>query len=115
MLDSTIEGKEIKATYDQYGSFIYMKDLISELKKLISKDASGIYHIINTGRASALDFIKEAATYLGSKSRINKLSVREFLSEIKRSPSECLISKKIKLRTWQESLKDYLDSKINKC
>ncbi len=110
MLDLAIEGKEIKATYDQHGSPIYIKDLSSELKKLISKNYSGIYHIVNFGRASALDFIKEAITYLEKKSKINKLSVSEFISNIKRSPSECLVSEKIKLRTWQEALKDYLYS-----
>lgn len=111
MLDSAIEGKEIKATYDQYGSPVYIKDLISELKKLISKNCSGIYHIANFGRASAVDFIEEVVTHLKNKSKINKLSVAEFISNIKRSPSECLVSKKIKLRSWQEALKDYLHSK----
>ena len=110
MLDLAIEGKEIKATYDQYGSPIYMKDLTSELKKLISNNHSGIYHLTNDGRASALDFIEEAVTYLGNKPKINKLSVTEFVSTLKRSPSECLVSKKIKLRSWQEALKDYLYS-----
>ena len=110
MLDSAIEGKEIKATYDQYGSPIYIRDLTSELKKLIFKNYSGIYHIVNAGRASALDFIKEALNSLKSKSKINELSVSEFISTLKRSPSECLVSKKIKLRSWQEALKDYLCS-----
>lgn len=110
MLDLAIEGKDIKATYDQYGSPIYIKDLTSEFKKLISKNYSGIYHLVNSGRASALDFIEEAVNYLDNKPKINKLSVAEFISNIKRSPSECLISKKIKLRSWQEALKDYLYS-----
>ena len=108
MLDSAIEGKEIKATYDQYGSPIYIKDFTSELKKLISNNCSGIYHIINTGRASAAEFIEEAATHLRNKPKINKLSVTEFTSTLKRSPSECLVSEKIKLRSWQEALRDYL-------
>lgn len=110
MLDSAVEGREIKATYDQYGSPVYIKDLISELKKLISKDYSGIYHIINFGRVSAADFIETATSYLKNKPKINKVSVSEFISTIKRSPSEYLVSKKIKLRTWQEALKDYLYS-----
>lgn len=110
MLDSVIEGKEIKATYDQYGSPVYMKDLISELKKLISKNYSGIYHLINSGRASAADFVEEALKYSNNNPKINKASVAEFASALKRSPSEYLISKKIKLRPWQEALKDYLYS-----
>lgn len=110
MLDSAVEGREIKATYDQYGSLIYIKDLISELKKLISNNCSGIYHITNFGRASAYEFIEEAVKHLENKPRINKVSVTEFAPTIKRSPSECLVSKKIKLRPWQEALKDYLYS-----
>ena len=108
MLDLAIEGKEIKATYDQYGSPTYMKDLVSELKKLITNNASGIYHIVNSGRASAAEFIEEAAKYLKHESRIERASVAEFQSTIKRSPSECLDSKRIKLRHWAEALKDYL-------
>ncbi len=108
MLDSAIEGKEIKATYDQYGSPIYINDFISELKKLISNNYFGIYHIVNSGRASAADFIEEAVTYLKNNPKINKLSVTEFTSTLKRSPSECLVSNKLKLRSWQEALRDYL-------
>jgi len=110
MLDSAIAGKEIKATYDQYGSPISIRDLTSELKKLISSNFSGIYHVTTAGRASAVDFIEEAVTYLKNKPKINKLSVTEFASTLKRAPSECLISKKIKLRPWQESLKSHLYS-----
>lgn len=111
MLDLAIEGKEIKATYDQYGSPTYMKDLVSELKVLISNDSSGIYHVINSGRASGAEFIKEAVAYLESKSEIKRISVTEFISAVKRSPSECLTSEKSKLRSWKESLKDYLNSR----
>ena len=108
MLDSVVEGKEITATYDQYGSPIYMEDLIYELKNLISNNQSGIYHLINSGRASAVDFVEEAVKYSKHNPKINKASVVEFASTLKRSPSEYLISKKIKLKSWQESLRDYL-------
>lgn len=112
MLDSAIEGKDVKVTYDQYGSPTYIKDFIFELKKLISNNSYGIYHVTNAGTASASEFVEEAINYLNSRSKMAKLSVSEFASNIKRSPSECLNSTKIKLRTWQEALKDYLSSEI---
>lgn len=110
IIDLIIEEKEINATYDQYGSPIYIKDLVSEMKKLISNDSSGIYHIVNSGRASAVEFAEEVTIYSKSKSKIERVSVTEFESVVKRSPSEYLISKKIKLRSWKESLREYLDS-----
>ncbi len=108
MLDSVIEGKEITATYDQIGSPIYLEDLKDELKKLIYDHRCGIYHLVNSNKASAVDFVEKALRYLKYNSKINKASVTEFASTLKRSSSEYLISEKIKLRSLQESLGDYL-------
>ena len=108
MISLTAEGKKVRASNDQYGSPTYVKDLVGELKRIISESSSGIYHIVNSERASATDFIVEAKNILKSSSEIEQVSAKEFSSGIVRSQSECLISKKINLRSWRESLREYL-------
>ncbi|OIO43197.1 hypothetical protein AUJ64_02525 [Candidatus Pacearchaeota archaeon CG1_02_39_14] len=114
MLDLVMDKDEIIATYDQEGSPTYIKDLVTEIKKLISRNCSGIYHVANQGRASAVEFVEEAIRYAGRNIRIKRKTVAEFSSKVKRSPSECLNSNKIKLRSWQEALEEHISSNNKK-
>lgn len=110
MIDSARQGNEISATYDQFGSFTYVCDFILKLKEVVSLGNAGIYHIVNTNRATALDMANELVLGLGSKSKIKQISIAESEREgILRSRSEVLVSKSIKLRSWKEALRDCLD------
>lgn len=108
LLDAARENREITATCDQIGSPTYIKDFISVLKELITKNEKGIFHVANDGKASAVDMAQEMILKLNSKSPISRVSIAD--SQIKRSKSEALVSNKIKLRSWKEALKECLNS-----
>ena len=110
MLDSAKLGNKVMATYDQFGSFTYIRDFVNELKNVISNNEPGIYHIANSGRANAEEFAKEMISQLRSVSKIDRISISESEKEgILRSRSEVLISKKVKMRNWQEALREKLN------
>ena len=111
MLDSAKRGDEITATYDQFGSFTYINDFVLKLKEIISSENAGIYHITNAGRATALDMANELIFRFNSKSNIKQISIDESAKEgIRRSKSEVLVSKSVKLRSWKDALKECLDT-----
>lgn len=110
MLNNAREGKALMGTTDQYGSITYIHDFISGLKDVLDGDNYGVYHIANSGRATAYDLAERLVSSLQSKSIITKASVAEgeAKSGIMRSRSEVLVSDKVKLRDWKEALEDCL-------
>jgi dTDP-4-dehydrorhamnose reductase len=116
-VDSLINGKmansEVVATHDQIGSPTYIPDLIEKMKHLIEAEKYGTFHVINEGSASAFNIANEAKLLSNGSFTIKKVSILDASDGIKRSQSEALVSKHIKMRPWQESLKEYSTKKIN--
>lgn len=107
--DKAKKNEELSVTYDQYGSFTRVSDFIVELKQVIKNDEFGIKHVVNEDSASAFDFTKELVFLLKSKSNIIKKSIsEEEKTGLKRSKSEVLTSKKIKMRGWKIALKELI-------
>mgnify|MGYP001619704297 CR=1 FL=1 len=109
-IDKTMEaaskGGEIRATNSHYGSPTYMGDFQATLASLIKDRATGVIHLVNSGRASAAD----VAQHIIDSSKSRSLLVRTILSENeipKRSKSEAL-SQTVTLRIWQAALDEYL-------
>lgn len=104
--------KKIYATKNLFGSPTYIKDFIVEMKNLISLNKKGIFHVVNSGRASAKDIALESFKITGKSKDIEFIKFKNRLGEPKRSETEVLKSTKLKLKSWQEALKDYFkDSK----
>ncbi|MGE4231829.1 MAG: NAD(P)-dependent oxidoreductase [Bacteriovoracia bacterium] len=98
---------KIQASTDQWGSPTYVLDLISAIEQVIQRKLKGTIHIANSGKATAFDIAQAIKTDLGSSLDIQTFEALGN-SELKRSPSEVLGTKRLKLRSWQEALKDYL-------
>jgi dTDP-4-dehydrorhamnose reductase len=103
------KGEAITATNDQTGSPTLLKDFIVTLMNLIKIEERGIYHIVNEGRATALDVAKQVISLTKSSSVIEKSTVTQLSTTgPKRSPSEALTSTRLHLRSWKEALRDYV-------
>jgi len=103
-------GEDIRATDNRYGSPTYIKDLLDTIKKLIKKDAKGIFHVVNKGIASYFEVAKEIKKVTRFKTKV--IPVKSFNIEnpkLKRAVMEALDSSKIKLRPWKIALKRYLE------
>lgn len=105
------KNKEIVvATSDRIGSPTYIKDLVSTLEKLILQKKTGILHVVNDGTASYLEVareIKKLGNFPGELRSTKALSIEP--KELRRGKMEGLSSKEIKLRSWQDALKDYFN------
>lgn len=102
-------GEEVMATFDRKGSPTYVKDLLDTIEKLIYQNKSGIYHVVNSGRASYYEIAKEIRRIGKFKHKIKKVLARDIENKkLKRGKNESLASSKIKLRSWKVALKEYL-------
>lgn len=111
-IEKAKKGELISASIDQEGSPTYIHDLIATLTKLLEEDKAGIYHVVNDGTATAADMAELIVQTFNSSSFVDRTSAKAISQSsggaLMRSPSEVLISKKLKLRHWKEALSEYV-------
>ena len=103
-----LDQKEIKVVTDQIGSPTFGKDLVSGIKKLLIKDARGIYNLANKGVCSRYELAEEIVNILGKKTKILRAKMSDFGMDAKRTYNEGMVSKTNTQRSWQKALKEYI-------
>ena len=63
---------------DQFGSPTWTKDLADMLLQLVRKDARGIVHTVNAGRASWCELAREAVRLSGLTAEIKAISAKQY-------------------------------------
>ena len=107
--------RELKMVYYQHGSPTYSKDLAEAVLKLVEKNASGIYHVSNSGSATWFEFAKATLDLKGIKGvKIRPISSEELVASAKRpadSRLDCSLYAKAvggPMRHWRDALSEYL-------
>lgn len=103
---------KVKGVMDEIGKPTWSKDLAKATIDLVNSDNSnGIYHLINEGQASRLDWAREIYNLTNMDVELLPVSGKEFPRAADRPTYELLNNTKLaKLRTWQEALTEYLKS-----
>jgi len=104
-----LDNSEAKAVNDQFNSPTYAKDLVEALKKLISDNKSGTFHVANSGRASRYDVTEVMVKTLNKKIKILPVSASTYGLLPYQESSGGLIGD-VGLRSWQEALVEYLEN-----
>jgi dTDP-4-dehydrorhamnose reductase len=104
------EIKEINAVNDQVGAPTFGKDLVAAIKKLVEKDARGIYHLANTGVVSRFDVAKKIAELVRPDVKVNPVPSSFFDLDARRTANEALASKVALMRPWDQAIEDYIKS-----
>ena len=105
-----LDKPEIKVVTDQIGSPTFGKDLISGIKKLILKDAKGIYNLANSGVCSRYEFAEAIVKNLGKKTKVIPVKMSDFKMDAPRTFNEGMVSKVKTQRNWQSALTEYLET-----
>ncbi len=104
------EGKIINLIDDVYFSPAYTYDVAQQIWKFImQKWDHGIYHVVNDGFTSPYGLGLEIFAILGVHPRISRVSLRDMRFRAKRPRFSAMQSiKKVKLRPWQEAVREFL-------
>jgi dTDP-4-dehydrorhamnose reductase len=108
------EGKCLKVVCDQLGRPTYSEDLAEQLIKLVSSDASGIFHCSNNGVASWYQLACEIIKIADLQCQVQPIKTSEYQTPAARPEYSVLdITKTLsvidnEIRTWQDALKDYM-------
>lgn len=114
-------GLQGKVVSDCWASAMYVEDLAARTSEIIERNQPGIYHVVNEGVCSYVEFTVEAGRLIGlSESQVYELIELIPDAEIKRpairpryTPMRCLLSEEIglpPLRHWKEALNDYISN-----
>lgn len=103
-----LDKDEIKVVTDQIGSPTFCKDVIGGVKKLLAKDARGVFNMANKGVCSRYEFAEAIVKNLGKKTKVIPTKMSDFKMDAFRTFNEGMSSKNNTQRDWQSALKEYL-------
>jgi dTDP-4-dehydrorhamnose reductase len=106
--------EELSVVHDQLGSPTYTPDLADYSLALLKAKATGLFHVVNGGRASWCELATEALTAAGLKCRIRPITTAEYPLKATRPPYSVLDTGKftkatgVSPRPWLQALRDYV-------
>ncbi|MEW5773798.1 MAG: dTDP-4-dehydrorhamnose reductase [Thermodesulfobacteriota bacterium] len=114
ILDLAREREEIRVVHDQVGSPTYTCDLAAWAAALAGKDAAGIFHVVNSGRASWAELAAEAIRLADLPCRVTPIPSSEYPQKARRPAYSVLDTGAftratgITPRPWAQALADYV-------
>jgi len=112
-----VKKQEIKVVDDQYLTPTYTLDLAKQVWKLLQTKYYGLYHITSEGECSWYEFAREVFRCLDSDIRIIPIKTSEYSLPAARPGYSVLENAELKrlglniMRSWQETIPDYLKEK----
>lgn len=109
----------MNAICDIFASFTYTVDLANAIFTLIKSENYGIFHIVNKGFGSWLDFTLKAQEFLKFKTTINPTKIEELNLSAPRPRFTPLESKNFEflfqqnIRTWEQALEEFIKTLPN--
>ncbi len=116
ILDACMNNEELSVVHDQIGSPTYSIDLASWSFAVAEKRLTGIYHAVNSGRASWCELACEAISIAESPCRVKPITTAEWPQKAQRpacsvlNTSKLVTALKIPIRPWPQALRDFIFS-----
>jgi dTDP-4-dehydrorhamnose reductase len=114
MLRLAGQGKPLRVVNDQRCTPSYTADVADATVQLISRSASGVFHVTNSGDCTWYEFAAEIFRQAGLKPDLTPITSAQFGAAAKRPTYSVLSTAKLAsvgispLRSWQEALAAYL-------
>jgi dTDP-4-dehydrorhamnose reductase len=116
MLNGFASRGEVRAFEDRTVSPTYISDAARATRQLLEQRAQpGLYHCVNTGECTWLEFARELARQLGTEPRIVPVRMADATLRAQR-PRYCALSNEklrsagVSMPAWQDALARYLQS-----
>ena len=109
-------GQQVKVVQDQFGSPTYTIDLAEWSVKLAEKEATGLWHAVNSGQASWCELAAEAVALTGKLCRVTPIDSSQWPQKARRPAYSVLGTTRLarflgaQPRPWPQALRSYLFS-----
>ena len=117
MVERGRANQPLKVVADQVGSPTYTEDLAAAAIDLVERDATGIFHLTNSGQTNWFEFAKAALKAFGVTAEVSPTTSAEWFklrpksahrpaySVLETEPFQRIVGRP--MRPWQEALDDY--------
>jgi dTDP-4-dehydrorhamnose reductase len=111
------DGRELPGVTDEISTPTYAPDLAAAIRRLVGRNAPGLYHLANGGECSRHDWARAIVELVGSASPLRPTTLAEYMAanpgQAPRPAHSTLAnvaaaSLGITLRPWQEALAEHL-------
>lgn len=120
MLKLAKENDTVKVVDDEVLTPTFTVNLAQQIRMLITENHYGIYHATNNGACSWYQFTEKIFDLAQIKTKLEKTSVKEFASTVRRPGYSVLENDRLKqrgidiMKKWEDALADYFLDKENK-
>jgi dTDP-4-dehydrorhamnose reductase len=117
MVQKAKAGEKIRVVVDQVVSPTYTRDMARRVKEIVDMNATGVFHVVNSGECSWFTFARTVLEYVGANPKIEPVDTMRTQRRAIRPPYTALCSTHLEtlgllpLRPWQDALRDYLHAK----
>jgi dTDP-4-dehydrorhamnose reductase len=117
MLNKARSEGAVRVVTDQVLSPTFTADLAQKTRELIEHDATGLFHLTNTGECSWFEFARGALEIAGVEAEMEPVDSAQFEQRARRPSYSALGTTRLQeagvspMRPWQEALRDYLQAK----
>jgi len=113
ILQSAIEGNELRVVADEVGSPTYTPDLAQGILQLLTGDARGVFHLANQGSCSRFEMAQAVVEAAGLSAPVAPVTADTFSSKARRPANSVLSCEKarrlgVELPPWRDSLREYV-------
>lgn len=114
ILEACHRRDAISVVHDQHGSPTYSMDLAQWSVDLAEKQTAGLWHAVNSGRASWCELAAEAIALTGGPCKLEPISSEQWPQKARRPAFSVLDNSKLAQmlgktpRPWPQALRDYL-------
>lgn len=112
IINKALKGEPFKVIDDQHGCPTFTMDLCQQVKWLVESHEypSGIYHITNSENTTWFKFAQEILKHKGLDHLISPCTTEDYPLPAPRPKNSILLNTKLPtLRSWKESLAEYMD------
>lgn len=112
MLRLAEEKDSLSVVDDQWGSPTFTKDVAEATRQVVTGEFKpGVYHAVNSGVTTWYGLAKEIFKQAGKEVRVEPVTTDQYPLPARRPKYSGLRNTKgLKMRSWQEALKDYIDN-----
>jgi dTDP-4-dehydrorhamnose reductase len=114
MLKKGREEGVVRVVDDQVLTPTYTADLANKVKELLDREATGLFHLTNSGACSWFDFTREVFRQAALDAQVLPISTAQSQRRARRPGYSVLTSSRLgeagleTLRPWEQALHDYL-------
>lgn len=108
------EKKMLTVVHDQVGSPTYAPDLVSYTIKLVETGARGVFHVVNSGKASWCELASEAVRFAQLECQVMPIPSAEYPQKAQRPAFSVLNCEDLERitgitpRPWPQALREYI-------